>query len=139
MIDFKARKKYQTNDGMDIACVNLVEALNKLPGIKTTESCCGHGENTYNIWFEMDTNDLGAIILSRCMSGRYYCYEKGEQRADPQWRVYLADTEDKPGFLLEGKPMKDGMALKHPPAEKLFINLNEHINENFALAKRLRK
>jgi len=53
----------------------------------------------------MDTTQMGAVILSRCLSGRYYCYAKGELRADPVWRVYVGDTEGPVGFLLEGKPM----------------------------------
>lgn len=36
---------------MDPECVDLCDALNLLPGIKTSESCCGHGEYPFRIWF----------------------------------------------------------------------------------------
>ena len=41
-------------DKMDPECIALCEAMNKLPGIRTTESCCGHGERSYHIWFKAD-------------------------------------------------------------------------------------
>ena len=37
---------------VDEQCRALCEALNTLPGIKTVESCCGHGERPFRIWFE---------------------------------------------------------------------------------------
>ena len=36
--------------GYDIEVVALVDALNALPGIRTIESCCGHGESGFRIW-----------------------------------------------------------------------------------------
>ena len=36
---------------MDNECIKLCEALNKLEGIETVESCCGHGKGDYHIWF----------------------------------------------------------------------------------------
>jgi hypothetical protein len=38
--------------GIDPECVDLCRALNALPGIATNESCCGHGESPFRIWFE---------------------------------------------------------------------------------------
>lgn len=35
---------------MDKEVINLCKALNKLPGIKTVESCCGHGQHEFRIW-----------------------------------------------------------------------------------------
>lgn len=90
---------------LDRACESLCVAMNALPGIRTTSSCCGHGEEAYRIWFEMNTKKMGAVVLSRCLSGRYYNYAKGERRLDPVWRVYLDDTEGPSCFVLEGKPM----------------------------------
>ena len=39
---------------MDRECVMLCDALNGFPGISTFESCCGHGEGPYCIWFQAD-------------------------------------------------------------------------------------
>ena len=38
--------------GMDIECVPICKAMNKVPGILTVESCCGHGKTPFHIWFE---------------------------------------------------------------------------------------
>jgi len=122
----------------DSAVINLCLAMNKLPGIETLESCCGHGKSPFHIWFTMDTTQVGSVVMSRCMSGRYYNYAPGELISDPEWRVYLADTDYKAQFLLKGKPMKEDGIL-HLPAEKLTNNLQGHIDENFKLANLLMK
>lgn len=94
-------------DDLDPACYNLCIALNALPGVVTTGSCCGHGRDAFRIFlkFEDRVQSLGAITLSRCLSGRYYNYAPGELRCDPQWRLYLGDTEGPVCFVLEGKTM----------------------------------
>lgn len=44
--------KMLPEDGtLDPEVLALCEALNDLPGIRTTESCCGHGRHPYRIWF----------------------------------------------------------------------------------------
>jgi len=45
--------KYDEN--MDAECIPLCDALNLLPGIKTFESCCGHGEKPFAIHFIAET------------------------------------------------------------------------------------
>lgn len=42
--------KYKEN--MDNECIPLCDAINKFKGITTTESCCGHGNRPFNIWFK---------------------------------------------------------------------------------------
>ncbi len=41
---------------MDQECIKLCDTINKFEGIRTVESCCGHGEHNYRIWFI--ANDL---------------------------------------------------------------------------------
>ena len=118
-------------EDLDAACVSLFKAMNQLPGIITTESCCGHGRGPFHIWFTMDPTQIGADVLARCLSGRYYNYFPGEQRNDPYWRAYISDCETGCRFLLEGKPMdKDGEICE--PAEKLAANIQNHIHTGFA-------
>ena len=38
-------------DDIDAEVVTLCEAMNRLPGIDTTESCCGHGREPFRIFF----------------------------------------------------------------------------------------
>jgi hypothetical protein len=37
---------------MDKECVALCAAMNRMKGIRTTSSCCGHGKNPYRIYFQ---------------------------------------------------------------------------------------
>ncbi len=39
---------------MDSECFEFCKVLNQLPGIRTFESCCGHRETPYRIWFIAD-------------------------------------------------------------------------------------
>lgn len=39
---------------IDIECVPLCDVINKLPGIRTIESCCGHDKKDFRIWFEAE-------------------------------------------------------------------------------------
>lgn len=38
---------------MDPECIALCEAMNKVTGITTEGSCCGHGERPYAIYFRV--------------------------------------------------------------------------------------
>ena len=44
---------------MDPEVMALCDALNQLPGIETTQSCCGHGKQSFKIW--VYTTDLTAL------------------------------------------------------------------------------
>lgn len=62
------------NSGIDKPCIFLCEAMNRFEGIETTESCCGHGEKPYRIWF--NAKDLDALppllyYFDGCHSGSY--------------------------------------------------------------------
>ena len=39
---------------LDPECLSLFKAMNALPGIRTVESCCGHGQRPFMIWFVPD-------------------------------------------------------------------------------------
>lgn len=48
---------------IDPECISLVKAMNQYPGIKTIESCCGHGERPFRIWFEADNLEVLPPLL----------------------------------------------------------------------------
>lgn len=49
-------------DDLDPECLALCVALNALPGIRTIESCCGHGTDPFRIWLRADSlEDLPAV------------------------------------------------------------------------------
>lgn len=39
---------------MDLECIELCEAMNKISGINTIDSCCGHGKFPYRVFFRAD-------------------------------------------------------------------------------------
>ena len=49
------RRWYKIRGKMDTECVRLCKAMNLIHGIHTFESCCGHGNSEYHIWFVADT------------------------------------------------------------------------------------
>lgn len=60
---------------IDRECVGLCDAINLYaPKIRTTESCCGHGERPYKIWLRVTDEglaDLPKILywIDTCHSG----------------------------------------------------------------------
>ena len=50
-------------NGIDIECVNLCEVMNQFSGIETVESCCGHGEKEFRIWFLADNLEVLPPVL----------------------------------------------------------------------------
>jgi hypothetical protein len=61
--------------GIDHECIELCEILNTL-GLETIESCCGHGQGPYRIFFKaLEMQNL--VPLLKVLDGT-----KGEIRAD---------------------------------------------------------
>jgi len=48
---------------LDSECANLVNAVNRIPGLHTYASCCGHGEHTFKIWFWFDDDNNLPLLL----------------------------------------------------------------------------
>lgn len=48
---------------MDKECVRLCDAINKIPGLKTCWSCCGHGKEKFQVWFEVESVKNLPILL----------------------------------------------------------------------------
>lgn len=72
----KNKKDRRTMDGlkydifMDMECILLCDALNELPDVETFESCCGHFENPYQIWFKTK-NPYSVAVIARAIDRRY--------------------------------------------------------------------
>jgi hypothetical protein len=58
------RRKVVLPPGMDLLC----EALNTLPGVRTYESCCGHGQEPYRIWLHVAQPHRNLFCLT------YWCW-----------------------------------------------------------------
>lgn len=62
---------------LDPECNDLFIAMNSLSGIKTTESCCGHAESPFRIWFHA-ASFADLFPLLRAVDRRYVseCYDE---------------------------------------------------------------
>lgn len=58
---------------MDIECIKICNYFNSLPGVKTFNSCCGHGSKTFFVFFEC-TDWRSLSFLGRCIDRRYFEY-----------------------------------------------------------------
>jgi len=56
---------------VDGPCVELCKAINAVPGLKTTSSCCGHGRGPLRIYFTWE-HELDLMVLCRANDRRYY-------------------------------------------------------------------
>lgn len=54
---------------MDMECIALVEALNRIEGIVTTSSCSGHGRGALNVYLR--ATKVGLTRLAKIMDSRY--------------------------------------------------------------------
>ena len=77
-------EKYDGN--MDEECIKLCNILNKLPGVRTFESCCGHLKDKYSIWFFCE--DIDSLSrLGRCVERNY---------SDGKWELLVDSTDTHP-------------------------------------------
>ena len=101
--------------GMDAPCIELCDLLNRLPGFKTFESCCGHCKYPYQVLFRCDS--LGTLTrLGRAVYRRY---------SDGNWEIVLdsGDTHPKNRFWMRSlKPFKNAEEMLNS-VEELMDNI----------------
>jgi len=84
-------ERFDYDSDMDEECIKLCDALNCIPGIKTYESCCGHGTSPFSIW--MTAESIEALyVIARCVDTRY----GGPYQGDWTLKVEDTDTQDMP-------------------------------------------
>ena len=60
------------NDIMDKECIPLCDAINDIPGLETSGSCCGHGKDSFKIYMpEKNIYHRNFLILMRSLCPRY--------------------------------------------------------------------
>lgn len=98
------QRQPEYKDKMDTECLALCDAMNKMPGIQTVESCCGHGEEEFRIWFMAENlESLPALLywFDGCHSGIY------------GWSVQVkTDCAMSPAFFSARSRSKGEMAYK---------------------------
>ena len=78
---------------LDEEVVELCKAMNKVPGIKTTESCCGHGKDYFRIFFTVDSIET----LNHFMWAG--CYRWWNWRNGFRIQIYDGDVNRDSGIL----------------------------------------
>lgn len=88
---------------MDVECIDLCNALNRLPGLETFESCCGHGNHPYHVFFKC-TNIETISRLARAVDRNY---------SDGHWEIVADSTDTDPYgiFWLRTKTVLEGKEL----------------------------
>ncbi len=91
----KLKKEWAPPTDLDPQCLDLCTAMNKLPGIRTTDSCCGHGKSPYRVFFMPESLKVLPPLLFHVDS----CHVKCQG-----WRVIVyTDCSMCPAhFMLEG-------------------------------------
>jgi len=51
-----------SESGIDEECLVICEAMNELPGIETYESCCGHDEQPFRVFFHATLEGLPPLL-----------------------------------------------------------------------------
>ena len=121
----KFNKKFEYDDGMDKEVIDLCNVMNALPGIETTDSCCGHSASPFNIFFNVtSSDDKGLFFLTRCVDRRYWKYGY-------LWNIELSvgdqyDTIFPITYLLNSGPIVGEDAYEQ--AKDLIENMNHHLN-----------
>lgn len=63
-------KKNNYDGYMDKECIPICDALNSIPDVHTTESCCGHCKDRFMVFFACD-NPHSLAIIARVFDRRY--------------------------------------------------------------------
>jgi len=143
--NIKKEKREIDYTPMDPEVVDLCKAINSLPGLITTESCCGHGESTFRIWFKVDATPLSRFNENSCMQGLFFltrCVDNRYFEFGPDWSISLSvsDTYDVRGlyptmFLLEcSSKGKEAYGLANSLHKNMIYHLNhKNFKNGFAL------
>ena len=80
------KPKIQLPPDMDRECIEICNTFNRLPNTETTESCSGHGQHTFWIFFKCTNIDV-LTRLGRVVDKRY---------SDGNWEILIDDTDENP-------------------------------------------
>jgi len=110
------------NEDMDSECIDLCNAMNALPNISTMESCCGHNESEFKIFFKCDNMDQkGLYFLSRSIDSRYFSYGN-----DCVIETSITDMNRSVVFILRIK--STNLSRNLMISDAIIKSLNEHLN-----------
>ena len=105
---------------MDPECIPICDALNRIPGIRTLESCCGHGKHGFWVWFTVSQPFKNLTVVGRVFDSRYGGLE--------EWDCILDNTdspEASPVFYINSHTIMGPVAYEQ--ANKIAENLDQHM------------
>ena len=141
MRTFYRHKKY--DGSMDPEVIPLCDAINMLPGIRTFESCCGHGKAPFMIFMRVSTRpgprelrQEGLFFLTRCVDFRYWKYGS-TWKIELQVGEVMSPNGDLPViYMLHSGDVRGAEA--YDQANDLLQNMVYHLNhKNFMRGYRL--
>ena len=87
--NMKENEENKYDRKMDKECIPLCDALNSLPDVETTESCCGHCKDRFRIFFKCK-NPYSLSVIARVFNRRY-------SGTKLQWIIEV-ETHDNGGY-----------------------------------------
>lgn len=54
------------DENIDLECIDLCNAINTLEGLTTIDSCCGHGDREFSVFFIADSLNALPTLLYHC-------------------------------------------------------------------------
>ena len=116
---------------MDKDCVTICNILNTLPTVVTVESCCGHYEHPFWVWFHCGSIDV-LTRLGRAVSKNY---------SNGDWEIVVDTSDTDPyGFfwLRSTKTFKNSLEM-HDSLDMLCNNIlwwfSDKFDEHFKQTK----
>ena len=121
--DLRESYNHEYDGNMDKECIELCDTLNKLPGVKTFESCCGHLKDRYSIWFFCE--DIDTISrLGRSVDRNY---------SDGKWEIIVDSTDTNPRgvFWLRSKTIFASYGQMNESTQRLAESILHWFNSDF--------
>ena len=116
---------------MDPECVELCRAMNALPGITTTESCSGHGEFPYRVFFHADN--------LRCLPALLYWFD-GCHCGFYGWQVTVAtDCAMSPVYFCVEGPTGDAAYSESKEIAQLIVDYGPQEAKAAKMSRRRRR
>jgi hypothetical protein len=109
-IGMKKPTRWKPPKDLDKECLGICTAMNRLPGLFTIESCCGHGDTPYWIFFRL-SEDTPEGLMEGLPMLLYWMRHFGGDCHESEWNVQV--STDCSGmdatFTLEGPTGDQGV------------------------------
>ncbi len=118
-------KKDNYDGNMDKECIHICDALNSIPDVRTTESCCGHCNDRFMIFLTCD-NSHSLAIIARVFDRRYI-------GTSQPWYIEL-QTKDDGGYdyFIHSETKYDSEEAMMKDVNQIIANIEHWRDDKFA-------